>query len=307
MLKHKKHGIEGAVAQTLLYLSLAVIIALVLMPIVITFLYSLKLPYEHMMSIWRWPSDPQWGYYGEAFHGIWGNMFNSLIVCVVTTIGVVFFSSATAYVFSRHHFFGKEVLFSLVLALMMVPSVLTMTPSYLTVLKLGLFNTRWALILPGIAGGQVGAIFLFRTFFSQQPASLFESATLDGANDLVLYAKITLPLAVPVLIIQGHVQPDVQRLSLAHARRAQRRNPDAHAAPQISRGIGQHDQTGRGVRHVSLGGRAACDHFADRAQILYQRRFRIGHEVVIYSEEMYEKTDLCDLDARIRVGAVCRL
>ena len=203
MLKHKKHGIEGAVAQTLLYLSLAVIIALVLMPIVITFLYSLKLPYEHMMSIWRWPSDPQWGYYGEAFHGIWGNMFNSLIVCVVTTIGVVFFSSATAYVFSRHHFFGKEVLFSLVLALMMVPSVLTMTPSYLTVLKLGLFNTRWALILPGIAGGQVGAIFLFRTFFSQQPASLFESATLDGANDLVLYAKITLPLAVPVLIIQG--------------------------------------------------------------------------------------------------------
>ena len=203
MLKHKKHGIEGAVAQTLLYLSLAVIIALVLMPIVITFLYSLKLPYEHMMSIWRWPSDPPWGYYGEAFHGIWGNMFNSLIVCVVTTIGVVFFSSATAYVFSRHHFFGKEVLFSLVLALMMVPSVLTMTPSYLTVLKLGLFNTRWALILPGIAGGQVGAIFLFRTFFSQQPASLFESATLDGANDLVLYAKITLPLAVPVLIIQG--------------------------------------------------------------------------------------------------------
>ena len=203
MLKHKKHGIEGAVAQTLLYLSLTVIIALVLMPIVITFLYSLKLPYEHMMSIWRWPSDPQWGYYGEAFHGIWGNMFNSLIVCVVTTIGVVFFSSATAYVFSRHHFFGKEVLFSLVLALMMVPSVLTMTPSYLTVLKLGLFNTRWALILPGIAGGQVGAIFLFRTFFSQQPASLFESATLDGANDLVLYAKITLPLAVPVLIIQG--------------------------------------------------------------------------------------------------------
>lgn len=203
MLKHKKHGIEGAVAQTLLYLSLAVIIALVLMPIVITFLYSLKLPYEHMMSIWRWPSDPQWGYYGEAFHGIWGNMFNSLIVCVVTTVGVVFFSSATAYVFSRHRFFGKEVLFSLVLALMMVPSVLTMTPSYLTVLKIGLFNTRWALILPGIAGGQVGAIFLFRTFFSQQPASLFESATLDGANDLVLYAKITLPLAVPVLIIQG--------------------------------------------------------------------------------------------------------
>lgn len=164
MAKHKKHGIEGAVAQTLLYISLSIIILLVLMPLVITFLYSLKLPYEHMMDIWRMPYDPQWGNYVEAFQGIWGNMFNSLLVCVVTTVGVVFFSSVTAYVFSRHRFFGREVLFSLVLALMMVPAVLTMTPSYLTILNLGLFDTRWALILPGIAGGQVGAIFLFRTF-----------------------------------------------------------------------------------------------------------------------------------------------
>ncbi len=203
MLKHRKHGIEGAVAQTLLYISLSIIILLVLMPLVITFLYSLKLPYEHMMDIWRLPYDPQWGNYVEAFEGIWGNMFNSLLVCIVTTVGVVFFSSVTAYVFSRHRFFGREVLFSLILALMMVPSVLTMTPSYLTILNLGLFDTRWALILPGIAGGQVGATFLFRTFFTQQPASLFESATLDGANDIVMYAKITLPLAVPVLIIQG--------------------------------------------------------------------------------------------------------
>lgn len=203
MAKHKKHSIEGAVAQTLLYISLSIIILLVLMPLVITFLYSLKLPYEHMMDIWRMPYDPQWGNYVEAFQGIWGNMFNSLLVCVVTTVGVVFFSSVTAYVFSRHRFFGREVLFSLVLALMMVPAVLTMTPSYLTILNLGLFDTRWALILPGIAGGQVGAIFLFRTFFTQQPASLFESATLDGANDIVMYSRITLPLAIPVLIIQG--------------------------------------------------------------------------------------------------------
>lgn len=90
MAKHKKHGIEGAVAQTLLYISLSIIILLVLMPLVITFLYSLKLPYEHMMDIWRMPYDPQWGNYVEAFQGIWGNMFNSLLVCVVTTVGVVF-------------------------------------------------------------------------------------------------------------------------------------------------------------------------------------------------------------------------
>ena len=202
-VKRKKRGISGPIAQTVLYICLILILLLVLMPLLVTLLLSLKAPYEHMQSIWKFPEVPMWGYYVEAFNGIIGSVLNSLIVCISTTAGVVLFSSATAYVFSRHTFWGREFLFSCILALMMIPSVLTMTPSFLTILGLGLKATRWALILPGIAGGQVGAIFLFRTFFSQQPKDLFESATLDGANDLVMYAKITLPLAVPILIIQA--------------------------------------------------------------------------------------------------------
>lgn len=202
-MKNKKRGIQSVPAQILLYCYLALIVLAVLMPLLVSFLYSLKLPYEHMMSIWKFPSDPQWGYYTEAFQSIYGYTLNSLIVCIATTLGVVFFSSAAAYVFARHEFWGKEMLFSLVIALMMVPSVMTMTCSFLNVLNLGLLNNLLALILPGIAGGQVGAIFLFRTFFSQQPKDLYESATIDGANDLVMYSKITLPLAVPILIIQA--------------------------------------------------------------------------------------------------------
>lgn len=199
----KKRGIQGKGAQTILYAVLTLDVLLVLMPVIVSFMYSLKQPYEHMQSIWKLPAHPMWGYYAEAFRSIYSYAINSLIVCIVTTFGVVLFSSITAYVFARHDFLGKNILFSLIIALMMMPSVMTMTCSFLNILNLNLLNSLWALILPGIAGGQVGAIFLFRVFMSQLPKSLYESATIDGANDLVLYSQITLPLVVPILIVQG--------------------------------------------------------------------------------------------------------
>ena len=203
MRRFRKRGIEGVFGQAAVYICLVLVIFLVVLPIIITFMYSLKTNAEHIYGVWVLPKNPQWHYYLDAFENISSGMLNSLIVCVTTTFGVVFFSAITAYVFSRRNFFGKNVLFTLIISLMMIPSVLTMTPQFLIVLKLGIYNTRWALILPGIAGGQVGAVFLFRTFFSQQPSSLFESARLDGAGDPVMFFRITLPLAVPVLIIQA--------------------------------------------------------------------------------------------------------
>ena len=108
------------------------------MPIYVTVMYSLKTNSEYIKGVWALPKNPQWHYYTAAFLNIKSYMLNSLLVCVLTTAGVVLFSSMTAYVFSRHEFFGKNFLFALVMALMMVPSVLTMTPQFLIVLKLGI-------------------------------------------------------------------------------------------------------------------------------------------------------------------------
>ena len=132
---------------------------------------------------------------------IWNGYLNTIINTVASTAISLAITVAAGYGLSRPNMIFKKFFLWLFIITMFFGGGLI--PFYLVVSQLGWINTRWALILPGIAGGQVGAIFLFRTFFSQQPASLFESATLDGANDLVLYAKITLPLAVPVLIIQG--------------------------------------------------------------------------------------------------------
>ncbi len=154
--------------------------------------------------------------YGEAMGSVFRQLFdgyryawevlkpytlNTIFVCFVTVIGVVTIASVTAYVFSKCDFRGKHFLFMIILSFMMIPGVLTLVPSFLLVKKLGLLNTHWVLILPYMAGGQVFAIFLFKSFFDGLPSELFESAKLDGAGHLRLYWHLVLPLSKPIISV----------------------------------------------------------------------------------------------------------
>lgn len=196
-------GIDGPVAQTVLWIVLIVNVLLVMMPLFITIMLSLKTAQEFSVGFWVFPKTPMWSNYSYGIRGLWQNMFNSICICLICSFLVVFLGSLVSYVFTRHNFPGKEVFFSLIIALMIVPGVLTMTPQYLTIVNLGLKNTWGALIFPAVSGGQVGAIFLFRTFMGQQPKELFESAVIDGAGDFCMYLNLALPLALPILIIQA--------------------------------------------------------------------------------------------------------
>src|SRR5205085_10135447 len=122
-------------------------------------------------------------------------------VCIVTMLGVIAVGSIAAYVFSRYRFPGHRLLFTAVLSFMMIPGILTLVPSFLWMKKLGLLNSYWVLILPWIAGGQVMAIFLFKSFFDGLPQELFESARLDGASHLRQYWHIVLPLSKQVMAV----------------------------------------------------------------------------------------------------------
>lgn len=128
-------------------------------------------------------------------------MVNSLFVSILTAIGVCCLGSSTAYILARYRFMGSHAIFLVFLATMMVPGVLTLVPSFLLVKELGLLNTYWAMILPYMAGGQVFAIFVFRSFFKGLPEELFESARMDGAGHLAIYFNIVLPLAKPAFSI----------------------------------------------------------------------------------------------------------
>ena len=128
-------------------------------------------------------------------------MLNSFVVCLSTAFGVILLGSLTAYVLSRQRFFGSKVVFYFIISTMMFPGVLTLVPSFMLVKQLGLLNSYWAMILPYVAGGQVFAIFVFKSFFDGLPEELFESARLDGAGHFQLYRHLILPLSKPVLSV----------------------------------------------------------------------------------------------------------
>jgi ABC-type glycerol-3-phosphate transport system permease component len=141
----------------------------------------------------------------KGYRYAWGvlrpYMLNSFFVSICTMIGVVFIGSASAYIFSRYRFPGHRALFLGVISFMMIPGILTLVPSFLWMKTLGLLNSHAVLILPMIAGGQVMAIFLFKSFFDGLPQELFESARLDGASHFRQYWHIVLPLSKQVMAV----------------------------------------------------------------------------------------------------------
>ncbi len=123
--------------------------------------------------------------------------FNSLLVAVVTTIGQLFISAMAAYAFSRIEFRGRDVLFLLYLATLMIPSQVTIIPLFILMRYLGWINTYPGLIVPGIFSAF--GTFLLRQFFLTLPKDLEEAAFIDGANRWTIFWRIILPLSRPAL------------------------------------------------------------------------------------------------------------
>lgn len=146
------------------------------------------------------PTFPlHWENYSLAWEIVRQFILNSIIVSGTTVTGVLLLASLSAYAFAILDFPGRKILFYLVLALMMVPSAMTLIPSFVLVKDLRLLNTYWAMILPWIASGQVFAIFILRTFFEGLPRALFDAARIDGATEWQSYWRIALPLSKSML------------------------------------------------------------------------------------------------------------
>jgi len=178
---------------------LAMLLAVSLLPFVMMLLLSLKTNADIFTRFWGLPQPARWDFYREAAVALKGYLLNTLIVTVVVVPGVLLLSSLSGYALSRLTFRGRDAVFALILALLVVPGILTLIPTYALVQSMGLLNTRWALILPYLAGGQVLGVVLCRTFFASLPDELFEAMRLDGAGDLQIYRHLALPLSLPTL------------------------------------------------------------------------------------------------------------
>jgi multiple sugar transport system permease protein len=127
--------------------------------------------------------------------------FNTLFTTLCITMGSLFLNTLSGYIFAKKEFYGKNVVFSLLLATLMVPGAVTLIPAFLMVNRLGLFNTYWALIIPGLASPF--GIFMMRQFISSLPTELIESAKMDGASELRTFWSIIIPLSTPAMAALG--------------------------------------------------------------------------------------------------------
>lgn len=122
---------------------------------------------------------------------------NSMFVTICVTAAVILTSTLIGFIFAKYVFRGKKILFVLLLATMMVPPQVTMIPRYLMIQKMHLFNTRWALIVPGLVSAF--SIYLARQFIADIPDSLCEAAKIDGAGPLRIYWHVVLPNIKPAI------------------------------------------------------------------------------------------------------------
>ncbi|MCL5269567.1 MAG: carbohydrate ABC transporter permease [bacterium] len=191
---------------------LATLAAVTLLPFAMTLVLSQKTNGEIMHSLWTWPEAAHPEYYVEAARALVHYIANSLTIGAAIVTGVLIFGSLSGYVFARLQFAGKGVLFTLIIVLMMIPGVLTLVPAFMWMKEFpflqgndwlgrggsGLLNTRWVFILPYLSGGQVLAIYLFRTFYETLPEDLFAAARLDGAGEFRVWRHLAIPLSLPI-------------------------------------------------------------------------------------------------------------
>lgn len=126
-------------------------------------------------------------------------LINSLVLVLFSIIGQVMISSLVAYAFARLRAPGKEIIFIVLLATMMIPAEVTLIPQFVLFTKLGWINTLLPMIVPNFFGGAYN-IFLLRQFITRIPIELDEAAQIDGLSYIGIYLKIILPLIRPALV-----------------------------------------------------------------------------------------------------------
>ncbi len=147
------------------------------------------------------PDDPTLKNFDTAFNSrnFGTALFNSARVAVATSALVTILTAMMAYAFARFEFFGKNLIYYIVLAMMMVPTMMLIIPQFLLAKRLDLLNSLNGLVLAYSAGSMAFNMFLLRGFFESLPRELEESALIDGANHFVIFTRIMVPLAKPAL------------------------------------------------------------------------------------------------------------
>jgi len=191
-------------SKILLYIVLFLLTLFFLLPLVWMFATAFKPFQEVLQSNWL-PRQPTW----EDFSGIFNDpsipvarwLINSVGIAVVYTLLILAVDAMAGYAYARIDFPGRNIIFGLLLATLVMPGLMFLIPNYLTVSRLGWINEYQGVILPGIAN--VFGVFYLRQFFQSLPKELEEAARIDGASTWTVFSRVMLPLASGALATLG--------------------------------------------------------------------------------------------------------
>lgn len=209
----RRRRIEIVITRAIIYTLLLIGAAIILIPFL--WMVSTSLKVERQLFEWppRWIPDPvafenywkSWEQLGSIAPGLtfWRIIGNTLFITVLAMFAEMFSAAVVAYGFARFRFKGRDVLFFIMLATMMIPGVLTRVPSFLIWREVGLLNTYDPLTLPAWTAWGPAYVFLLRQFFLTIPREMDEAAIIDGANPVQVFFYVMLPLVKPAFLAIG--------------------------------------------------------------------------------------------------------
>lgn len=195
---------KQTVGKTVWYIVLGIGAVTMLVP----FLWMLSTSLKEAGAVFTFP--PQWipkpvvwRNYVDAWNAVpFGRFYlNSIFIAACQTFGVLLTSSLAAYAFARLEFPGRDKLFFLYLATMMLPGAVTMIPTFILLKMVGWIDTYKALIIPGLFTAY--GTFLLRQFFMGIPSDLEDAARIDGCSKMGIYRHVVIPLSKPALATLG--------------------------------------------------------------------------------------------------------
>ena len=198
MNAYSQQGSGNRFVRQLLMLAVTAVIAA---PLVWMVGASLKSAEEFAADPHRFlPSDPRWENYSEAFTVLpfWRCLANTLVLCIGSVAGTLFSCTLAAYAFARLRWPGRDLVFGLVIATMLLPWQATMIPRFLLLREAGLYNSLGAIVWPTFLG-EAFFIFLLRQFFRTIPQELLDAARIDGCSEWGVLWRVVLPLSKPAL------------------------------------------------------------------------------------------------------------
>ncbi len=192
---------ESALSTVAIYAALIVAAALIILPLLLMISAAFKTESEIFdYPVKMIPEHFIWGNFQQLLKTFPIYIYNSVKVTVLITVVQVVTATTGAYAFAKLRWKGRDALFMIYIASIMVPQQVTIIPQFIMVRNMGLYDTHLALILLG--SFTAFGTFLVKQYFMTIPDSLLEAARIDGANDFVIFGKVMLPLAKPVIAAQ---------------------------------------------------------------------------------------------------------